>query len=93
MWTAIYTNIDTSGLNPELKVTVNFSNDQDDTIYEKTYAVLPSDLNSNFPIIVQEQIDILNSKNAAQKQNLGALIGTPVSTTPIGNQVAQPLTP
>lgn len=80
MWNAIYSNIDKNGFNPELKVTVSFSNDSDDRTYEKVYEVLPQDLDSDvFKKIIQSQIDIFNSKSNVQETTLDSLMDTQIS--------------
>lgn len=78
MWSATYQTVDIGGLNPELKITVVYLNDQDDVTYEVTYSVLPDTLEGDFAVIVQNQIDILNSKYAIQKTILNSLVNTPI---------------
>ncbi len=76
MWTAKYKQIDKSGLNPEIKVFVEFSDGV--TTYEKDYAILPSELETSFPKTIQAQVSILESKDAVQKTDLDALIDTQI---------------
>lgn len=65
MYQAKYKNIDKSGFNPEVKVTVVYSNGVNEI--ENTYDVLPEDLTSDkFKKLVQNQIDILNEKENLQ---------------------------
>lgn len=88
MYIAKYINIDKSGLNPELKVTVLFSNGTNEI--ENTYDVLPKDLESDtFKTIVQNQLDILNAKENVQKTDLDALIDTEISIIKDSNPVEE----
>lgn len=82
MWQAKYKGIDKSGLNPELKVTVEFSNGE--TTQENTYDVLPNDLNSDvFKTTIQNQIDILNAKDNIKSNDTDPLLDTEISITSI----------
>lgn len=90
MWQAQITNIDTFGLKPELAVTVTYSNDSDDRVYESPYEVLPEDLNGDtFNAVIQAQVDILNTKDAATVDT-AALTDT-ANQSLSANNVAQPL--
>lgn len=83
MWIAKYLNIDKSGLNPEVKVFVEFSNDSNEIKYERSYEILSSELNTSFPKLIQNQIDILDAKDGIEKTDLDVLIGTEISVQSI----------
>lgn len=79
MWNSKYSKIDKTGLRPDLKVTVIFSNDTDDTVYEQEYNVSPEDLNSDtFAGVIQSQIDILNAKDNIKQAEIDVLIDQPI---------------
>lgn len=78
MWTATYKNIDKSGLQAELRVTVIFSNDQDNTTYEPDYNVLAEELSTTFAGVVQAQLDVLNAKDNVKQTDIDVLINQPI---------------
>jgi hypothetical protein len=83
MWSANYTNVDKSGLQPELRVFVQFSNDVDDTTYQREYTVMPADFPDGLTTPIQFQVDILNSKDVITEDSIATVIATPVSLKPI----------
>lgn len=85
MWQAKYKIIDKSGLAPELKVTILYFNDTNSI--ETTYSVLPMDLNGeSFKQTIQDQIDILNSKENLKSSDLDVLVDTAVDLSAVVNK-------
>ena len=83
MWSARYLNIDKSGLHPEVQARIEFFNDVDSTVYQKDFAVLPEDIDSDgFKQILQSQIDILNAKDAVTNDMIDSVIAKPIEITP-----------
>lgn len=63
MWNAKYNKIDNEGLQQEIIVNVKYFND-DGREYQKNYTILPENIDSSeFKSLVQNQLDILNSKD------------------------------
>lgn len=84
MWSAKYTNVDKSGLQPELIVSVEFSNDVDVTTYIKVFTVMPVDLDSDgFNSQIQAQVDILNAKDAFPLEKVTAVLGKAISVSEV----------
>lgn len=73
MWTAKYTNVDKSGLKPELVVTVEFSNG--DQTLTRDYTVMPADFPDGLADPIQFQVDILNAKDTVTDQAISVAVG------------------
>jgi hypothetical protein len=86
MWQVTYKEIDKSGLQPELNVTVEYSNDIDTTTYIRKYTVMPEDFNSDgFKQVLQNQIDILNAKDGITSESIAMVVDKPIDIMkPIG---------
>ncbi len=85
MWYSNISKVDATGLQPELKVTVTYSNDGDDRTYDGVYYILPEVLGSDdFNTLIQNQVDILNAKDNVAPQ----IADTTVS---MNNQMSKPI--
>lgn len=83
MWKATYKNVDKTGLQPELKVTVEYTNDNDSAAYLREYTVMPVDFGSDgFNAILQTQIDILDAKDAITIDAITAVVDKPILLKP-----------
>lgn len=84
MWKAAYKKVDKSGLRPDLVVTVEFSNDVDDTTYLLDYACMPQEFDSDgFKAGLQGQIDVLDAKDVVTLDAIAAVVDKAIDVKPL----------